>query len=301
MKFLETEVQTDEKQIVISKGLKEFEAYLKRKERSHNTILSILGAYKHYFSLYDRLSVQNLQEYKEYLIAHYKTTTVNSKINGINHCLSWLDQTEAEDGLEELWDSDMAGYRMKAVKLQMKPFLENVISQEDYTRLKVMLRKDNQMLWYFVVRFLGGTGARVSELIQIKAEHLKLGYVDLYSKGGKMRRIYFSDELCREAEEWVNTRGIESGFLFTGRSGGQLTTRGIGSQLKVFARRYGIPEETVYPHSFRHRFAMNFLAKFNDISLLADLMGHESIQTTRIYLTQTSREQRELIDRIVTW
>lgn len=72
-------------------------------------------------------------------------------------------------------------------------------------------------------------------------------------------------------------------------------------QLKVLAIRYHIPPETVYPHSFRHRFAKNFLNKFNDISLLADLMGHESIETTRIYLTKSSLEQRKFIDKIVTW
>ena len=59
--------------------------------------------------------------------------------------------------------------------------------------------------------------------------------------------------------------------------------------------------EQVYPHSFRHRFAKNFLEKFNDISLLADLMGHESIETTRIYLTRSSEEQQKLIDRVVKW
>ena len=77
--------------------------------------------------------------------------------------------------------------------------------------------------------------------------------------------------------------------------------RGISSQLKTLAIRCQIPPETVYPHSFRHRFAKNFLEKFNDISLLADLMGHESIETTRIYLTKSTQEQRELIDKIVTW
>ena len=69
----------------------------------------------------------------------------------------------------------------------------------------------------------------------------------------------------------------------------------------MLAKKYRICPDTVYPHSFRHRFAKNFLTKFNDISLLADLMGHESIETTRIYLTRSSDEQRELIDRIVTW
>ena len=80
-----------------------------------------------------------------------------------------------------------------------------------------------------------------------------------------------------------------------------MTPRWIHSYLKVLAVRYGVDPRTVYPHSFRHRFAKNFLKKFNDISLLADLMGHESIETTRIYLTHSTSEQRQTIDQIVTW
>ncbi len=100
---------------------------------------------------------------------------------------------------------------------------------------------------------------------------------------------------------WLAMQGRETGFIFINRQGKPITPRGISSQLKVLARQYKITPDTVYPHSFRHRFAKNFLMKFNDISLLADLMGHESIETTRIYLTRSSDEQRELIDKIVTW
>ena len=157
------------------------------------------------------------------------------------------------------------------------------------------------MYWYFVVRFLAATGARIRELIQIKVEHIRIGCIDLYSKGGKLRRIYLPEHLCAEMLSWLEIQGKDSGFIFVNRHGKQITPRGISWQLKTLARRYKIPEETVYPHSFRHRFAKNFLGKFNDISLLADLMGHESIETTRIYLTLSSKEQSQLIDRIVTW
>ena len=75
----------------------------------------------------------------------------------------------------------------------------------------------------------------------------------------------------------------------------------IAQQLKNYAIKYGLNEKVVYPHSFRHRFAKNFLEKFNDISLLADLMGHESIETTRIYLRRSSAEQQEIVDKIITW
>ena len=94
---------------------------------------------------------------------------------------------------------------------------------------------------------------------------------------------------------------MESGYIFRNRFGSRITTRGISQQLKNFAVKYGIDPKVVYPHSFRHRFAKNFLEKLNDIALLADLMGHESIETTRIYLRKTASEQQEIVNRIVTW
>ena len=85
------------------------------------------------------------------------------------------------------------------------------------------------------------------------------------------------------------------------RFGERLTTRGIAQQLKHFAVKYNLNPKVVYPHSFRHRFAKNFLERFNDIALLADLMGHESIETTRIYLRRTASEQQQIVDKIVNW
>ena len=85
------------------------------------------------------------------------------------------------------------------------------------------------------------------------------------------------------------------------RFGQRITTRGIASQLKHFAEKYGMNKEVVYPHSFRHRFAKNFLDRFNDLALLADLMGHESIETTRIYLRRTASEQQKIVDKVVNW
>ena len=93
----------------------------------------------------------------------------------------------------------------------------------------------------------------------------------------------------------------ESEPVFVNRFGERLTTRGIAQQLKHFAVKYNLNPKVVYPHSFRHRFAKNFLERFNDIALLADLMGHESIETTRIYLRRTASEQQQIVDKIVNW
>ena len=185
--------------------------------------------------------------------------------------------------------------------MQQRTYLENVISNADYIFLKNKLKKENNLEWYFVVRFLAATGARVSELVQLKVEHVNVGYYDIYTKGGKIRRLFIPKKLRDEAQEWLSTNKRESGYLFLNRFGERITTRGIAQQLKNFAVKYGLNPKVVYPHSFRHRYAKNFLEKFNDISLLADLMGHESIETTRIYLRRTASEQQAIVDKVITW
>lgn len=266
--------------------LEEFEAHLRRSNLSENTISSYLLTIRMYQQLSGEITKQNLLAFKGYLIETYKPKTVNLRIQAINKYLEFIKKDKL---------------RLAPVKIQQKNFLENVISDADYKFLKNCLKRDKNWEWYFVVRYLAATGARVSELIQIKVEHVFNGYFDLYSKGGKLRRLYIPKKLKIETEVWLNEKGITSGYLFLNRFGNRITVRGISQQLKNYAHKYGLNPKVVYPHSFRHRFAKNFLEKYNDISLLADLMGHESIETTRIYLRKTASEQQEIVDKIVTW
>nr|DAZ65450.1 MAG TPA: SITE SPECIFIC RECOMBINASE XERD [Caudoviricetes sp.] len=264
----------------------QFKAYLAKTNLAENTITSYVWTVTYYLEHYKEVNKKNLLAYKGYLVENFKPQTVNLRLQAVNKFLEFSKQ-------EKL--------KMKFVKAQQKNFLENVISDADYKFLKTKLKSDGYDQWYFIVWFMAATGARVSELLQIKAEHVSVGFLDLYSKGGKMRRIYIPKKLCTEATKWLKERGMTSGYLFTNRTGNCLSTRGIAIQLKHFAENYGINRDVVYPHSFRHRFAKNFLEKFNDIALLADLMGHESIETTRIYLRRTASEQQKIVDRVVTW
>lgn len=266
--------------------LNDFEKHLRRENLSENTISAYLLTVRMYNQLSGEITKQNLLAFKGYLMETYKPKTVNLRIQAINKYLEFLKKDKL---------------RLSVVKIQQKNFLENVISDADYKFLKNSLKKDGNMEWYFVVRYLAATGARVSELIQIKVEHVFKGYFDLYSKGGKLRRLYIPKTLKTETEAWLKDKGITSGYLFLNRFGERITVRGISQQLKNYANKYGLNSKVVYPHSFRHRFAKNFLDKYNDISLLADLMGHESIETTRIYLRKTASEQQEIVDKIVTW
>lgn len=264
----------------------QFEAHLRNGGLSENTIVSYLWTVDYYLTHYAEATVENLLTYKGYLLEKYKPKTVNLRIQAVNKYLEFLEKGKLQ---------------LKFVKIQQKTFLENVISNADYTFLKNSLKKDGNIEWYFVVWYLAATGARVSELVQIKVEHVQAGYFDLYAKGGKLRRLYIPKKLKLETLDWLEETKKSSGYLFLNRFGERITTRGISQQLKNYAEKYGLDTKVVYPHSFRHRFAKNFLEKYNDIALLADLMGHESIETTRIYLRRTASEQQDLVDKIVTW
>ena len=266
--------------------IEEFERHLRGTNLSENTKASYLFAVRQYNDQYGEVTQKNLRAYKVWLIENYKPKTVNLRLRAINCYLESVGK--------EKW-------KLPFVRVQQKAFLENVISEADYEYFKNCLKRDNEMFWYFVIRFLAATGARVSELIQIKVEHIKLGHLDLYSKGGKLRRIYIPKALQDEALSWLAEKQQETGFIFLNKYGERITTRGISGQLKKLAVRYEIDPVVVYPHSFRHRFAKSFLERCNDIAFLADLMGHESLETTRIYLRKTATEQQEIVDKIIDW
>lgn len=263
-----------------------FTNYLDKTNLSENSKSAYLFAFKQFSNKYGSVNKKNLMAYKVWLVDNFKPQTVNLRLRGMNCYLESVGK--------EKW-------KLSFVKVQQKPFLENVISEADYLYFKKCLKEDGELFWYFVIRFLAATGARVSELIQIKVEHVRLGYFDLYSKGGKLRRIYIPKSLQEEALIWLTEKKQDNGFIFLNQRGQRITTRGISGELKKFAEKYGIDKKVVYPHSFRHRFAKSFLAKCNDIAFLADLMGHESIETTRIYLRKTATEQREIVDEVIDW
>lgn len=265
--------------------IEDFKIYLKNKGLSDYTIQSYSYSVENFFIHYS-LNIDSLLEYRGMLVQRYKPKTVNLRIQGLNQYLYFIGKNEL---------------KLKQVKVQQKTYLDNVISNADYLYLKKSLKKDNNYKWYFIVWFLCATGARVGELTKIKIEHVQVGYIDVYAKGGKIRRLFIPKILREDALKWLEKEDRQSGVLFKNRSGKPLTTNGIARQLKYYAKKYGVEDHVVYPHSFRHLFAKNFLSKSNDIALLADLMGHDSIETTRIYLRKTMGEQREIVDNLIDW
>lgn len=263
-----------------------FDMWLERQGASKSTREAYIFALRQYKANFGEVSPEGLSRFKSWLADNFNIKTANLRIVALNVYLKFIDR--------EKW-------RQKTFKIQQKPFLENVISESDYEFLKSAFKKDGNERWYFIVRFLGATGARASEFVRLKIEHVYKGHFDLYGKGAKMRRLYIPANLQKDALEWLEREGRTTGYLFSNKYGKQMTPCGLASMLRKYAKKYGLDPKVTHPHSFRHMFAKSFLQRHNDISFLADLMGHESIETTRIYLRKTATEQREIVDKIIVW
>ena len=263
-----------------------FRDYLTSKNMSANTICVYCYAVRQFFEIHEELTLATLQLYKVYLLEQYKPQTVNLRIRALNCYMEYLNHRES---------------KMTMIKIQQKMYLDRIISQADYEYLKRRLWEDNEFSYYFAIRYMAATGVRISELVKFEVADVESGFKDLYSKGNKMRRIYIPTVLKQKTEKWLEERGRKKGALFLNRFGNPITASGIRGQLKAFALRYNLDPEVVYPHSFRHRFAKNFIENSGDIALLSDLLGHESIETTRIYLRRSSSEQYRIVNKIVDW
>lgn len=265
--------------------MEQFVDYLRLKNYAENTINSYAFAVGQLRERFAILSDQSLLAHKEWLVSSFAPKTANNRIGAINAYLDFV-------GYE--------GIRLKNVRVQQKPFLDKVISNEQYATIRDGLYNDGEWYWYLVVRYLACTGARVSELRKFNYGHVVQGYMDIVSKGQKLRRIWIPNELKEDTLRRISEKK-NSDLLFPGKAGKAITSRGIALGLKRSATRYGVDPEVVYPHSFRHLFAKNFISRDPDIAFLADLMGHESIETTRIYLRRTADEQRAAVDRAIDW
>ena len=263
-----------------------FRDYLTSKNMSANTTCVYCYAVRQFFEIHKELTIATLQLYKVYLLEHYKPQTVNLRIRALNCYMEYLNHKDS---------------KMTMIKIQQKMYLDRIISQADYEYLKRRLWEDEEFSYYFVIRYMAATGVRISELVKFEIADVKYGFKDIYSKGNKMRRIYIPTVLKQKTEVWLEKSKRNKGALFLNRFGNPITASGIRGQLKTFALRYNLDPEVVYPHSFRHRFAKNFIENSGDIALLSDLLGHESIETTRIYLRRSSSEQYRIVNKIVDW
>lgn len=280
------ELIADEKVISFKKDMRYYKNYLLKEDLSPSTIKCYINIANKFFEEYHAITKLSLLKWKSKLMENYSPRGANQKIHAMNKYLTYINRK---------------GLKLKSVKVQQRPFVDNVVTFDDYQYFLKRLKRDDDKITYFMVKFIACTGARVSELTKFKVEDVKKGYMDIYGKGRKFRRLYIPVKLQKEALTWLEDKQLEYGPIFTYRDN-PVKSSGVNSRLKRAAAKYPkLPLECIYPHSFRHMYAKKLIANGVDLLLLSDLMGHSNLEVTRIYTRLSSSEQKAVVDKLVTW
>ncbi len=233
----------------------------------------------------ERLVTKELAvEWKKHLLATgHKPVTVNSMLAAVNGLFRFLG-----------WD-----IRMKFLKIQRQLFRDQSreLSREEYNLLVSTARASERARLALMMEAICATGVRVSEVRYLTVEATKRGRAEIALKG-KIRVILMPGKLCGKLLKYAKRQKITSGQIFLTRSGKPLSRRQIWAEMKGLCKAAGVAPEKVYPHNLRHLFARTFYRACKDIARLADVLGHSSIETTRIYLIGTGAEQTQQIDRL---
>ena len=260
-----------------------FQAQLAEEERSRATIGKYIHDVDVFFSFVQDAPVdkEKVMEYKQYLIEKYAPASVNSMLVALNRFLKaqgWYDCV------------------VKLLKIQKVSFRsrEKELSREEYLRLLFAAGEKKDQRLYYLMQTICATGIRVSELRFITAEAVKEGRAKVTLKG-KVRTVLLSAPLCRVLKKYMKERNIQKGSLFVTRRGRPLDRSNIWHEMKALCEKAGVSREKVFPHNLRHLFACTYYKKEKDLSHLADLLGHSSIDTTRIYTMVSGEEQSRRI------
>jgi integrase/recombinase XerD len=223
--------------------------------------------------------------WKQHLLAlHYAPSTINAALSALNSLFQFLG-----------WE----GCRAKFLKIQRRMFRDQSreLSRSDYDKLIATAHSLGRDRLALLMETICATGVRVSEVRYITAEAVQAGRAEISLKG-KVRVILIPAKLCRKLWKYAKKQKIASGEIFLTGSGRGLSRRQIWAEMKQLCRRAGVESSRVFPHNLRHLFATAYYRVYKDIVKLADVLGHSSIETTRIYLLTSGAEHQRQLDRL---
>lgn len=269
-----------------SREIERFRNYLREEEKSENTIEKYIRDVTAFSAFCDGMITKDaVIAYKQNLIdSGYAVRSINSMLASINSLFSFL-------GWYEL--------RVKSLKVQQQVFCpeEKELTKAEYERLcRTAERKQNQRLC-LILQTICGTGIRVSELQFITVETVCKGEATVSLKG-KTRSIFIVRDLQKKLLRYISEQKITSGAVFITRTGKPLSRTNIWREMKSLCLEAEVNPEKVFPHNLRHLFARVFYGIEKDIAKLADILGHSSINTTRIYIISTGTEHRQRMERM---
>jgi len=271
---------------ITKESMNEFRNWLHSEERSEGTIAKYMRDLERLSAwLGDKeVTKENLTEWKEHLTANgYEPVTVNSMLAVVNTYCRFA-------GLN---------IKVKFLRIQRKLFREESkeLTKDEYEKLIRTAEGKGNVRLAMLIETIGATGIRVSEVRYITVEAAKAGRTQISLKG-KIRDILLPGKLCKKLLKYAKKQKIASGEIFLTESGKSMDRRQIWREMKALCKYAGVDAARVFPHNLRHLFATAYYRAYKDIAKLADVLGHSSIETTRIYLLTSGAEHQRQLDRL---
>lgn len=273
--------------ILTNEAIKDFEIFLREEEKSSNTIEKYLRDVQAFLSYADgeKVTKETVIAYKNKLInENYAVRSINSMLASLNSFFMFLGWPDC---------------KVKSIKLQRQVYCpeEKELTKSEYMRLiNTAKQKGNERL-NLILQTICGTGIRVSELQFITVEAIKNGEA-IVSLKGKTRSVFIVKELRKKLLCYTAEQGIKSGAIFVTRTGNPMSRTNIWREMKSLCAQANVNSSKVFPHNLRHLFARTFYGIEKDIAKLADILGHSSINTTRIYIISTGTEHRKRMENM---
>lgn len=275
------------KREITAESLTGLRRYLQKEERERGTIEKYLRDVQDFkdWLAGGTVSKEAVIGWKEALRGRgYRPESVNSKLAALNKFFAYMNWPEC---------------RVKYLRVQRKLFRgrEKELDREEYLRLVTAAESSGKTRLKLLMETICATGIRVSEVKYITAEAVRAGRAEVALKG-KIRTILLPGKLCRKLEKYAKKQKTVSGEIFLTRNGKGLSRRQIWAEMKALCARAGVAPTKVFPHNLRHLFARTFYRTCRDVAKLADVLGHSSLETTRVYLISTGAEHTRVLERM---
>ena len=272
--------------IITNSMIGDFENYLHSDEKSENTIKKYLRDVRAFceFAAAQQINKTVVMEFKASLVENYEITSANSMIAAINAFLRFMGWVDC---------------CIKQFKIQKKAFCseEKELTKAEYIRLVNATKAEGNERLNLILQTICGTGIRVSELQFITVEAVRKGEAIVSCKN-KTRTVFIVRELQKKLLNYIKSKGITTGCIFITKSGKPMSRCNIWREMKALCEQAGVSPDKVFPHNLRHLFARTFYGIEKDIAKLADILGHSSINTTRIYIITTGAEHKRKMENM---
>lgn len=272
--------------VITNEIIKRFENYLYEEERSKNTIMKYMRDVRAFYAYAGErdLEKNDILEYKARLSEKYSPKSVNSMLSSLNALFNFTRRYDL---------------KVKTLKIQRQIFAgrDKELTKNEYERLLSAARENQNEALYYLMQTICSTGIRVGELRFIDVTAVRRGRAEINCKG-KMRTVFLPDTLCKMLKDYIKRHKIASGSVFVTKSGKPIDRSNIWRRMKAICARARVEPQKVFPHNLRHLFARTYYSAQKDLSRLADILGHTSVETTRIYTAESGEVHCRQIQRL---